>query len=79
MINANDISFVVVFPSGSRTHMFVSHTEMMLNFKALVNSQEPDISRGKSLTVSTVHSPCAFIIATLIKLEISAFMLQVKD
>lgn len=79
MINANGISLVVVFQSGSRTHMFMSHTEMMLNFKALINSQEPDIFRIKTLTMSTVHSPCAFIIATLLRLEISAFMLQLKD
>lgn len=57
MINANGISLVVVFQSGSRTHMFISHTENMLNFKALINSQEPDKCRIKTLTMSTVHPP----------------------
>lgn len=79
MINANGISLVVVFQSGSRTHMFISHTEKMLNFKALINSQEPDKCRIKSLTMSTVHPLCAFIIAMLLRLEINSFMLQVKD
>lgn len=51
----------------------------MLNFKVIRDSQEPDIFRIKTLTMSTVHSPCAFIIAMLLKLETSAFMLQVKD
>lgn len=59
--------------------MFISHTEMMLNFKALINSQERDKFRIKTLTMSTVHPPCAFIIAILLSLEISAFMLEVKD
>lgn len=49
MINANGISLVVVFRSGSRTHM--------LNFKALRNSQEPDIFWIKIFTMSTVHPP----------------------
>lgn len=52
---------------------------MMLNFKALIHSQEPDKFRIKTLTMSTVHLPCAFIIAILLTLEISAFMLEVKD
>lgn len=79
MINGNGIKFVVLFWSGSRTHMFITHTEIMLNFKAMRNSQEPGIFRIKTLTMSTVHSPCAFIIAMLLRLKISAFMLQVKD
>lgn len=73
------VFYLWLFFEVGQEHMFMSHTEMMLNFKALINSQEPDIFRIKTLTMSTVHSPCAFIIATLLRLEISAFMLQVKD
>lgn len=51
----------------------------MLNFKALINSQEPDKFRIKTLTMSAVQPPCAFIIAILLTLEISAFKLEVKD
>lgn len=55
--------------------MFITNIEIMLSFKALINSEEPDKFRIKALVVSTAHSPCVSVIAGLQLLEINAFML----